>query len=176
MSLWTTADVQTGIAAGWGGMKLKSYEFRDPARLVEEVAERVPLSPGAVYVVLVAHPSTAQRVVEVRRLESPAMIDDYWDARAELCELMRQLPIPEHPPPPRHAALTVVVRPGLCVFGPNEGRWMSAWRYSNHLTNAFDGDLILVTEHGWTDLMTEFAGHSPAMEVVGGRRNAVGKD
>jgi hypothetical protein len=40
---------------------------------------------------------------------------------------------------------------------------VSAWRYSNHLTNAFDGRMILVTEHGWTDFMTDTAGYSPAM-------------
>lgn len=40
---------------------------------------------------------------------------------------------------------------------------MAAWRYSIHLANAFDGSMILVTEHGWCDFMTEEAGHSPAM-------------
>jgi hypothetical protein len=59
--------------------------------------------------------------------------------------------------------VTFVVRPGLCVFGPNEGRWMSAWRYSNHLTNCFSGDVVLVTEHGWAALMADAGGHSPAM-------------
>lgn len=39
----------------------------------------------------------------------------------------------------------------------------AAWRYSNHLTNAFDGGVMLVTEHGWADFMTDYAGHSPAM-------------
>jgi hypothetical protein len=36
----------------------------------------------------------------------------------------------------------VVVRRGLCVFGPNENRRPLDWRYSNHLTDAFAGSLF----------------------------------
>lgn len=91
------------------------------------------------------------------------MIDDWHEASEEIYELMHELAIPEGPPPPRHSAVTVLVRSGYCVFGPNEGNWLSAWKYSNHLTNAFNGGLILVTEHGWTDFMTHAAGLSPAV-------------
>jgi hypothetical protein len=31
------------------------------------------------------------------------------------------------------------------------------------LRNAFDGGLILVTPHGWVDVLTDTAGISPAM-------------
>ena len=140
-----------------------SFEFRSSAALIEEVAARVPLVEDTVYVVLVARPSTEQRIVTIRRLDTPARIDDWDMAREEIYGLMQELPIPQRPRPPRHSALTVLVRGGLCLFGPNEGRWMAAWRYSNHLANAFDGSMILVTEHGWCDFMTDEAGHSPAM-------------
>jgi hypothetical protein len=144
-------------------MTLHSYEFRSPAQLIEQVADEVPLVPGTAYVVLVAHPSTEQRIVAIRRLETPALIDDWYDASEEIHHVMRELAIPEEPRPPQHSALTVVVRRGYCAFGPNEGAWMNAWSYSNHLTNAFHGGLILVTEHGWADFMTDAAGHSPAL-------------
>jgi len=62
-----------------------------------------------------------------------------------------------------HALVTVVVRPGRCVFGPNELVWSKGWRYANHLQAVFDGDLVLVTEHGWLDLMSREAGFEPAM-------------
>lgn len=143
-------------------MKLESYEFRDPAELIREVASRVPFTDGAACVVLVAQPSTTQRIVDIERLTAPAGLDHYEDVRDELYETMRCLPIPDTFPV-THAVVTTVVRRGLCVLGPNEGHWLNAWRYSNHLTRCFSGDLILVTEHGWLDFMTEYADTTPAL-------------
>jgi hypothetical protein len=144
-------------------MSLKPYEFRSPAHLIEQVAAQVQLVPDTAYVVLVAHPSTEQRIVAIRRFQTPALIDDWRAASDEIFAVMQELAIPESPPPPTHAALSVLVRPGYCVFGPHEGHWMSAWSYSNHLTNAFHAGVILVTEHGWADFMTDTAGSSPTM-------------
>lgn len=144
-------------------MTLRSYDFRSTAELIEQVAAEVPLVQDTAYVVLVAHPSTEQRIVAIRPLETPALIDDWQEASCEIYDVMQQLPIPTEPRPSRLSALIVVARGGYCVFGPNEGNWMSAWKYSNHLTGTFTGGLILVTEHGWADLMTDTAGHSPAL-------------
>ena len=144
-------------------MTLRSYDFRSPAELVDQVALRVPLQADSVYVVLVARPSSEQRIVTIRRLATPALIDDWDFASNEIYDVMQESPIPDRSARPDHSMLTLVVRPGLCVFGPNEGRWMSAWRYSNHFRNCFDGSVILITEHGWVDLMTDTAGHSPAL-------------
>lgn len=144
------------------GMSLENYEFRDPAALIDEVAHRVPLREGTAYVALVAHPSSDQRIVAIERLNAPAVLDHYEDARDELYDTMQRLPIPDTFPL-THATVTIVVRRGLCVLGPSEGHWLSAWRYSNHLTGSFTGDLILVTEHGWTDFMTGHADTSPAL-------------
>ena len=144
-------------------MTLHSSDVRSPAGLIGQVAGQVPLVGDSVYVVLVARPSMEQRIVAIHRLTTPALIDDWQEARDEIYDVMQQLPTPPRPAPLDHTVLTVLVRRGLCVFGPNEGRWMSAWRYSNHLTNAFDGRVILVTEHGWADFMTDTAGRSPAL-------------
>lgn len=76
---------------------------------------------------------------------------------------MQRLDIPDEPRPPQHCCVTVVVRNGLCVLGPNEGEWHRAWRYSNHLRSVFDGGLILVTPHGWVDVLSDTAGVTPAM-------------
>jgi hypothetical protein len=145
-------------------MDLARYEYRDPARLVAEVAARVPLVEDTVHVALVRSPSTEQRIVTTRTLETPALIDEYEEASAELRGVMQSLPIPDRPAPLDHSVMTFVVRPGLCVFGPNESLWMLAWRYSHHFTNAYDGYVSLVTEHGWCDFMTRFADHEPAMK------------
>jgi hypothetical protein len=144
-------------------MNLEPYQFRSPARLIAQIATDTPLVRDTAYVVLVAHPSTEQRIVAIRRLDTPAMIGDWQDARDEMHDVVRDLPIPEEPRPPTHSVVTVLVRPGYCVFGPHEGSWMEAWKFSNHFANAFNGGVILVTEHGWSDFMTDTAGHTPAM-------------
>lgn len=145
-------------------MKLQTYEFRDPAALMEDLAARVPLVDGAAYVVLVLRPSTEQRIVLVERLDAPAVLYDYEAACDEVQERVERMPVPDIWPTD-HAVTTVVVRRGLCVFGPNEANWFKAWRYANQLSRAHTGDVILVTEHGWADFMTDFAGHTPAMSA-----------
>ena len=144
-------------------MTLHSYEFRSVEKLVRDVADEVSFVAGNVYVALVAHPSTSQRVMAVRCLQTPALIDDWDDASHELYDVMQSFEIPDEPRPPQHSAVTFVVRRGLCVLGPNEGRWLSAWRYSHHFTNAYDGSVVLVTEHGWYDFMTDSAALAPAI-------------
>ena len=59
--------------------------------------------------------------------------------------------------------VTVLVRRGFNVCTRIEGDWMMAWRYSNHLTGAFVGDTVVVTEHGWASLDTHAAGRQPCL-------------
>jgi hypothetical protein len=49
------------------------------------------------------------------------------------------------------------------VLGPNEGVWLNGWRYANHCVRLYDGDLFLVTEHGWSHFPSMLAGHQPRM-------------
>ena len=147
-------------------MALEPWDIKDPDQLIQSVAEQVPLTEDTAYVVLVRRPSTSQEIVEIRRLDLPALLDDDDDIRDELCEVARSFGIP-HTRECLHAIITVVVRPGRCVIGPNEVVWLKGWRYSNHFVRTFDGDLILVTEHGWTDFSTRFAGHEPRMAAEG---------
>lgn len=143
-------------------MTLRPYEYRNPARLIEEVSERVPLRAGDVYLVLVAHPSTEQRIVKIVLLDLDAEQDDYEHGRRELERLVPRLGIPDvHPI--THGVMTVVVRPGLTVLGRIEWLWLAAWRYSNHFVRCFDTDLILVTEHGWADFISDLGDAQPAM-------------
>ncbi len=149
-------------------MTLESWELRDPARLITEIAERVPLEDDTAYVALVLHPSTKQRLLDVRRLDLPALLDDDDQISEELCTVARSFGIGWQPGRTQHLLMTVVVRPGRCVHGPNEAVWCMGWRYSNHLTSISTGDLLLVTEHGWSDLMTGEAGHEPRMTIAAG--------
>jgi hypothetical protein len=143
-------------------MKLERWDIKDPEQLIHDVAEQVTLTEDTAYVVLVRRPSTRQEVVEIRKLDLPALLDDDDNISGELCDMVQSFGIPDTREC-LHAVVTVIVRPGRCVIGPNEAVWFRGWRYSNHFARTFDGDLILVTEHGWTDMMTDFAGPEPRM-------------
>jgi hypothetical protein len=144
-------------------MELDPWELRDPAALVADIARRVPFEEDTSYVALVRLPSMAQQLIAVKRLPLPAFLDDDDEIGDALCRMTRSFGIGFTGRAPEHAVVTVVVRPGRCLFGPNEAVWCKGWRYSNHLESVYSGDLILVTEHGWADFMSGEAGHQPAM-------------
>jgi len=146
-------------------MKLKPYELKDPGELVQGLAERVDLVEDTAWLVQIQDPSTRQLIVGVDRMDSPALIDEWQEARDELHDRIQAWSVPDTHRP-QQAAVLVVVRPGLCVMGPNEAQWFLAWRYVNHLRSLFSGDLILVTEHGWTDFMTNLGGYAPTMSAA----------
>jgi hypothetical protein len=146
-------------------MALEPWDIKDPDLLIRSVAEQVPLTEDTAYVVLVRRPSTRQEVVEIRKLDLPALLDDDDDISDNLREVARSFGVPDTREC-LHAVVTVIVRPGRCVIGPNEVVWFKGWRYSNHFVRTFDSDLILVTEHGWIDWATNFAGHAPRMNAA----------
>jgi len=143
-------------------LELHSYDLRDPAALITEIAERVPLVHGSAHLALVRDVSTTQEVLRVDTLRLPAEIVDWREAREELRRVVEGWPIGRERGVPRHTPVLVIVRPGLCVFGPNELVWFLAERYANFLANVRPVLDILVTEHGWLDFMTDEAGLTPA--------------
>jgi hypothetical protein len=147
-------------------MELRAYETRDPERLLGDIAQRVRLVEGTAHLALVADISTTQRVLRVETLATPAEIFDDEQPREELRRVIEGWPIPATRGCPTHTPVLVVVRRGLCVFGPNEGVWLQADRYANHLASVWSMDLMLVTEHGWCDFMTDWAGRSPALAAL----------
>jgi hypothetical protein len=144
-------------------MTLRQYEFADPARLIEEIAQQHRFQPGTALLAVVEWPSTRQDLIHVEELPVDARIDHYLEVQDLLYETMQTLPVPDWAADTRHSVMTVVVRPGLTVLGPHEAAWLSGWRYSNHGRGAFSGDLILVTEHGWADFVTRWGDHHPRM-------------
>lgn len=144
--------------------ELRTYELRDPAALIREVAGRVDLTEDTAWLALVHHPSTEQRLLRVDLLPVPALLDDDDDISPHLCTAAETYGLEwTRGQGPQHMAVTIVVRPGFTVLGPNEGVWCKGWRYSNHFQSLHTGELILVTEHGWVDFMTEACGHEPRM-------------
>lgn len=57
--------------------------------------------------------------------------------------------------------VTVVCRRGRVIPSAQDYFWLTAWRYNNHCSNAFDGDIYLLTEHGWTGCVDRRAGFAP---------------
>jgi hypothetical protein len=144
-------------------MTLHTFELRDPTALMREIADAVDLVEDTAYVALVHHPSTRQHLVAVEPLAIPALLNDDDDISGHLAQIARSFGIGSHGRSPEHLLVTVVVRPGRCVYGPNEAVWFSGWRYSNHCESLFSGDLMLVTEHGWEDFISGEAGDEPRM-------------
>lgn len=63
--------------------------------------------------------------------------------------------------------LTVVCRDGEAAISAKEEQFFWGWRYSNHLTAAFHGDVYVVTPSGWAGLMGGWSGPTPALPVQG---------
>ncbi len=106
--------------------------------------------------------STEQEVLRVDTLRLPAEILDWEEGSEELRRVVDGWPVGFERGAPRHTPVLVVVRPGLCVFGPNEAVWFLAERYANFMASLWPVLDVLVTEHGWLDFMTNEAGATPA--------------
>ncbi len=146
------------------GMELDSFEYRDPGRVVADVAAHHRLVDGDALLALVHDPPGRQDVVHVSRVATTewAGLDRF--ARSQLLhDATNALPIPDRSTRggPQHSIMTIVARRGIAVIGPAEAEWLAAWHYSNHLTGAYAGDLLLVTEHGWVDWVTGWGGNEP---------------
>lgn len=141
------------------------HELRDPQALVNEIADAVPLLAGRVFLALVHQPATQQKLLALEELTPlPTGVDEDYRGRSDLLyERVWQLPIPPRSDASASILVTVIVRPGMNGWGREEKRWAAGWRYSNHNSDAFDRDLIVVTEHGWSSLWSRIGGHEPAM-------------
>lgn len=81
-----------------------------------------------------------------------------------LCDEIRALPIPPRRPDCLTTVVTIIARRGFTTWSRVEKAWAIAWHYSNHVTDAFHGDDLLVTEHGWASLDTRAGGHHPCLD------------
>lgn len=145
--------------------RLARYELRDPQALMDQIATSVRLTEGTVYLALVHQPSTAQRLLAIEELTPlPADIDDHHRGRSDLLyDRVWRLAIPPRSDSSASILVTVIVRGGTNGWGREEKQWAMGWRYSNHNSDAFDRDLLVVTAHGWCSLWSEVGGHEPSM-------------
>jgi hypothetical protein len=64
--------------------------------------------------------------------------------------------------------ITVVCRTGSAETTPAETQFHWGWRYSNHLTSAFNGEIYAVTPEGWASLYGQLSGTVPALPMRSG--------
>lgn len=143
---------------------LSHLMLRDPGELLRELLPRYELDTGDLLVVAVRHPSTDQEMIGALRVPRDLWEDMERHERSDLlCRLANSLPIPPRAPrgPTECVLLTVVPRSGIAVVDSHDAEVYTAWRYSNHLTDALDTTLLLVTEHGWFDSMANRGGAEP---------------
>ncbi|MBK9474689.1 MAG: hypothetical protein IPL94_00210 [Tetrasphaera sp.] len=74
---------------------------------------------------------------------------------------------------PSGVFITLVCREGRVVPTARELGWLLAWRYANHLTATFNGDVYAVTPHGWIGSGDKRCGLTPTVRPDPPRRLSV---
>lgn len=154
------------------------WVVRDPASTITEIVRRQRPKPGDVLVAKLpradAPDQSPLEVVRVHRGAPPSRADASDLLRTHAAALVGDRSWGDGGwMPPQYVLVTLVCRHGRVIPGPEELLWLSAWRHSNHLGNAFDGDVYLVTEHGWTGSIDRRAGFSPSLRPTGASLSAV---
>lgn len=149
--------------------RLARYDLRNTQALMDDIANLHPLTESTTLLGLVHQPARSQRLLAVRELPH---LDPRQEWGRHLSDLLydevHSLKIPRRSEGSASILVTVIVRRGRNGWGPLEKLWATIWRYSNHNSDAFDRDIIVVTEHGWCSLWSEAGGVSPSLSCIGG--------
>ncbi|MBB2891681.1 hypothetical protein [Flexivirga oryzae] len=148
-------------------MTLERWQLRDPKTTLLEINERCPLELGRTVVAAVRMTDQAVTAARVALEPGQHLRPHPYDS-----DLARG--IAEEIAPDRgslgaenggisHILVTVVCRDGYVVPARREFEWFRAWRYSNHFRGAIDGDVYVVTPHGWTGALDSRAGYEPCL-------------
>lgn len=147
----------------------RPWQVLEPQRMLTEVLRRVQAEPDDV-LVAVLRTGGDQEVLDATRVHrgpSPDQYDASQLLRRHAEDLVRDRAWSgERWAPPERVLMTVVCRRGRVVPMAGEYFWLGAWLYSNHLTAAYNGDVYLVTEHGWTGCMDKRAGFEPRLSTA----------
>lgn len=151
-------------------MEERPWHLTDPEQTLRDVEKLCPFELDSVIVAAVELGS--QKVVDARVAMTGELSDDY--AGSDLVRDLATDMVPERWASGRgghgitHVLVTVVCRTGRVVFTSRESSWFRAWRYANHFRAAFDGDVYVVTPHGWGGILDERAGFEPALHLDAG--------
>lgn len=159
------------VHATVGAMNREPWELDDPATTIREIDELCPLQLGRTVVAAVG--VTDQMVTAATvATECGERLPDHPES-SELARRLAYEIVPERGSISAdnggmsHLLVTVVCRDGYVLAGRREFEWIRAWRYSNHFRGAFDGDVYVVTPHGWTGLLDHRAGYDPCLRAPG---------
>jgi hypothetical protein len=142
------------------------WHLTDPERTLRDIEAWFPFELDRVIVAAVE--LDTQRVTDVRVAATGTPPEEY-PCGSDLVRALAEDMIPERwaagreRPRMTHVLVTVVCREGRVVFTSRENAWHRAWRYSNHLRAAFQGDVYVVTPHGWGGSVDERAGLEPRL-------------
>jgi hypothetical protein len=149
--------------------------IEDRERVLTEILRLGPAAPGTT---LIAHVDRATlEVLTVRSIPTPDPIMDADSCfAAELIQRLNAIlrGVAEESVPQRTwtgrgwsamtgELITVVCREGEAAITPVETQYWWGWRYSNHGTTAFHGDVYAVTPHGWVSMLGEWSAALPAL-------------
>lgn len=145
---------------------LPPHAFRDMGAVVTEVLSTHDLRPGDALLALVRRPSEQAVVEHVSRIRGGRWraLDDR--GRSDLIRtVVDAMPVPpwSRGAGPDHSVVTLVGRRGLAVAGAGEAAWWNAWWFSNCAAHVYKGDLVLVTEHGWCEVVGTHGGWTPRL-------------
>src|SRR5829696_7412947 len=134
------------------GMEERPWHLKDPEQTLRDIDRLCPFELDHVIVASVELDS--QHVTDARLAMTGELADDLHGRG--LARRLAEEMVPERWANGRegngitHVFVTVVCRDGRAIYTQRESSWLLAWRYANHFRAAFDGDVYVVTPHGWT--------------------------
>ena len=144
---------------------LDSWDLADPARLLSDLRERMPLTTGQSVLCQVQRPATDQLLVAhtvVWRGRAPA---DEMDAQDDVEAAMRRIGHRDWQWDDdvrlSSSVVVVMMRDGRAVTRSSDFDVWRALRYANNPFQALLGDLIVLTPHGWIVVWDDVAGLEP---------------
>ena len=148
------------------------WELHDPAATIREINGLCPPQIG--HTVVAAVRITNQTVTAAKVVTEHGEQVPYYPEGRELARRVAEELVPERGSISAdnggisHILVTVVCRDGYVLAGRGEFEWLLSWRYSNHFRGAFDGDIYVVTPHGWTGTVDHRAGFEPCLPQAQG--------
>ena len=145
-------------------MEKRPWHVTDPEQMLRAVHEICPLRMGLV--VVAAIELVTQKVTDAR-VAVPDLQTEGDPYGSEIVRVLAEQMVPERWATTSeghgmtHVLVTIVCREGRVVFTHHEHTWFRAWRYANHFRAAFDGDVYVVTPHGWGGVLDQRAGFEP---------------
>lgn len=148
---------------------LRLSQLVDPARLLRDLALRMPLSTQSYVLCQVARPATEQRLVAHTVVWCGGAPTDQMRAIDETEEAMRRIGHRDFDRDDDErltsAVVMVVIRSGRAVQRRADFDLWRALRYANNPFQVLIGDLLVVTPHGWIELGSGLAGLDPVASM-----------